>query len=131
MVSELATADVLQLHELVARYAHIIDRKEFADLAEIFTEDATFDASDFGRPACSGVKELVALMSNESDHPQAHHATNVVLDPCDDDTARILSKGLAVLASGRVQSLVYYDLAVRTPAGWRLRSRVATAIRPT
>lgn len=126
----LAINDVLAVHELIARYGHSIDRKVFEELATVFTEDATFDASDFGRPARRGINQIIDLMTHERHHPLAHHTTDTALEAVSNTTARVRSRGLAVLHDGTVRSLLYDDLAIRTPVGWRLSERTATAIRP-
>ena len=123
MTTSLSAEDVQQLHDVVALYAHAIDRRAFHELSKVFTYDAVFDASDFGRPPCSGIAALIELMTTEQNHPLAHHSTNVVLEPQEDGSVHVLSKGLAVLADGRVQSLMYHDIAVPTSTGWRLRIR--------
>jgi hypothetical protein len=45
-----------------------------------------------------------------------------------DDTVRVRSKGLSVMADGRAGTVTYEDTVVRTPAGWRIALRkVVTA----
>jgi hypothetical protein len=63
-------------------------------------------------------------------HPLAHHATNVVVTEDADGTVRVLSKGAGVGAGGRVGSVTYRDIAVRTPDGWRIAERVVVLRRP-
>jgi hypothetical protein len=56
----------------------------------------------------------------------AHHTTNVVVTEQADGTATIFSKGIGVGRKGRVGSVTYNDIAVRTDQGWRLAKRVVT-----
>ena len=63
-------------------------------------------------------------------HPLAHHTTNVVVLQDDDGTVRVLSKGIGVGEAGRVGSVTYRDVVVRTEAGWRFASRTAELRRP-
>lgn len=123
MTTSLSAEDVQQLHDVVALYAHAIDRRAFHELSKVFTYDVVFDASDFGRQPCSGLAAVIELMTTEQNHPLAHHSTNVILEPQQDGSVHVLSKGLAVLVDGSVQSLTYHDIAVPTSIGWRLRIR--------
>ena len=119
--------DVAEIHELLARYGHVIDGRRWDDLGLLFTDDALFDASDFGAPVTESLKALRAMWSSdEGQHPVAHHATNILVEEGGDGGLRIASKGIGVLRNGRVASVVYRDEARRTDAGWRLARRVAT-----
>jgi hypothetical protein len=63
-------------------------------------------------------------------HPLAHHATNIVISEDSDGTVRVLSKGIGVGRKGRVGSITYYDVVVRTVEGWRFLYRRAELRRP-
>jgi hypothetical protein len=63
-------------------------------------------------------------------HPLAHHATNIVVTEDPDGTVRVLSKGIGVGNRGRVGSVTYHDVVVRTADGWRLAHRRAELRRP-
>jgi hypothetical protein len=127
----LPVADILALHELLARYGHVIDERQWDRFADVFTADCHYDASDFGMPVWDGLAALTDGMRGSDAHPVAHQATNIVIGaPEADGSVRILSKGLGVGVRGRVGSAVYDDIAVRTSDGWRLSSRVATLRRP-
>lgn len=119
-------SDVLALHALLARYGHLIDEREFDRLDEVFTDDVTYDASEFGVPVIHGLPELIAFMTAETRHPLAHHCTNVMIDPSGlPGPIGLLSKGIGVMHDGRVGSVTYVDLATFGPRGWRLQSRRA------
>lgn len=129
--SALDVSDVLGIHELLARYGHVIDERRWGELGEVFTDDATFDASDFGAPVVSSLDALRTMWSSdESQHPLAHHSTNVVISVGEDGVVRVASKGLGVLSNGRVGSVTYHDELRRVDGGWRLSRRVATLRRP-
>jgi len=122
--------DALALHEVLARYGHLIDERIFDRFDEVFTADVVYDASDFGDPVLHGVDAVAEQMRTTDAHPLAHHATNILLDPRPDGSITVLSKGLGIGPKGRVGSVVYVDRAVRTDAGWRLASRTALLRRP-
>jgi hypothetical protein len=125
----LTAEDRLAIHELLALYGHVVDGKAWDELGQVFTDDASFDATELSAPVTGSLAELVALFSHAgAAHPVAHHATNIVIRPQPDGTAQVLSKGIGVGRKGRVGSVVYRDVAVRTSAGWRLRHRHASRL---
>ena len=118
--------DILAIHELLARYGHIIDEREWQRVAELFTERTTYDMREFNLGEVRGAQAIRALWSDpQATHPLAHHATNILVSQDPDGTVRVLSKGLGVGANGRVGSVVYRDVVEKTSAGWRFLSRTA------
>jgi len=126
----LSVADQLAIHDLLARYGHLIDEGAFDRLEEVFTEDATYDAADFDLPVWNGLAEIVRGMRGSTQHPLAHHTTNVVIGAPEGDEVSVHSKGIGVGVGGRVGSVTYVDVARRTPRGWRLSRRVVLLRRP-
>jgi hypothetical protein len=123
--------DRLAIHELLGLYGHVIDERRWSDMAQVFTDDVVYDATDFGHGITRTLAELRAHWSgDESVHPLAHHATNIVVTEGQDGVIRVLSKGIGVGRNGRVGSAVYRDVVVRTEAGWRLAARRAELRRP-
>lgn len=119
--------DVTEIHQLLALYGHVIDDRRWDDLDQLFTDDAFFDASEFGSPITRSLAELKDMWAGDDvQHPVAHHATNIVVSQGDDGTVHVRSKGLGVLRSGKVASLTYRDELRMTPVGWRLARRVAS-----
>ena len=121
--SGLSAEETIALHQLVARYAHIVDDAEFERLRDIFTADVEFDTSAFGNPPLTGI-ELVIESYVDARHPVAHHVTNVVVTSDTDGTVRIRSKVMSLLGGGLSGSGTYDDVAVKTPDGWRISKRV-------
>jgi hypothetical protein len=122
-------ADRLAVHELLHLYGHLVDDRAWDALDQVFTTDVVYDARDFGMPVTRSLAELVVEWTSDEGlrrHPLAHHATNIVVIEDARDTVRVRSKGIGVGAGGRVGSVTYDDIAVRTPAGWRVASRRVT-----
>ena len=118
--------EVLAIHELLARYGHIIDEREWQRVEELFTERTLYDMREFGLGQVRGAAAIRALWSRpDASHPLAHHATNILVSEDPDGTVRVLSKGLGVGPNGRVGSVVYRDVVERTATGWRFVSRTA------
>lgn len=126
--------DKLAINELINLYAHIIDRQAFSDLDQIFTADAVFDLTGFqAGPVYGGLIAIVAMMQTSTQHPVAHHATNIVINPPytkSHSTHEILveSKGIGVGRNGRVGSVVYKDVLIKLKepvinGQWRIQHR--------
>lgn len=123
--------DRLAIHELLGLYGHLIDQRRWDELDQVFTTDVVYDATDFGHAVTQSLADLHAHWTGDpSIHPLAHHATNIVVTEDADGTVRVLSKGIGVGNKGRVGSVTYHDVVVRTPRGWRLTSRRAELRRP-
>jgi SnoaL-like domain len=116
----------LDVHELVARYGHVLDENQFDRAHELFTDDAVFDGTAAGGATIQGWRAIAEHWSDpQTRHPLAHHATNVVLEPNPDGSITVVFKGLGVGYRGRVGTLVYRGSAVRTTSGWRFGSLAA------
>jgi hypothetical protein len=124
-MTDISADDRLAIHELIARYSHVIDGRQWDKLHTIYTPDGAFDASQRGYPVAEGLDAVTELMK-VANHPMAHHATNVVLSPIDSDTVKGAVMVITVRAGGAAATGDYRDLIVRTPAGWRFRKRTAS-----
>ena len=118
----LALEDRLAIQELLNRYGHLIDERQFSRLGELFTENAVFDLSGFDGSRYEGLDAIIRMMHDSEQHPLAHHATNIVLDTEGEEVVA-LSKGIGVGNGGRVGSVTYRDRLVSTESGWRIRER--------
>jgi hypothetical protein len=126
--------DMFAINKVINLYGHIIDRQAFSDLDQIFTFDAVFDLSGFqAGPVYRGLDDIVAMMQTSTQHPVAHHATNILINPPyakPRGTHEILveSKGIGVGRNGRVGSVIYKDLLTKIkepliPGQWRIQHR--------
>jgi 3-phenylpropionate/cinnamic acid dioxygenase small subunit len=118
----LPAEDTIALHELVYRYAHIVDDARFDDLRQIFTDDVVLDTSAFGNEPLRGIEPLIASYDGAR-HPVAHHVGTPTVSVEPDGTVRIRSKVLSLLGGGLCGSGTYDDVAVRTADGWRIAER--------
>lgn len=118
--------DIVAIQQLLALYGHVIDEREWQRVEELFTATAVYDMSDFGLGVVHGAAAIRELWSRpDAMHPLAHHATNILVSEEADGTVHVLSKGLGVGPNGRVGSVVYRDVVVRTSEGWRFAARKA------
>ncbi|MFC1420564.1 nuclear transport factor 2 family protein [Streptacidiphilus cavernicola] len=131
MLSLQELSDRIEIQDLLVRYSHAVDTREWKLFAECFTEDAVVDYTAFGGP-CGTVAEVTAFLASvlpmftATQHLVANSA--VVLEG-DRATARTMCHNPMALpgAEGAAGLLLcglwYVDELVRTPDGWRLRRR--------
>jgi 3-phenylpropionate/cinnamic acid dioxygenase small subunit len=124
----LSLEDKIDLLELPGRYGDAMDDRDWAALATIFTEDATFDVPHI-EAYMVGLEGIVSFMDeNEHLHPAAHLMTNIHTRESETGVELrfrgILPRnqkqadGSATILHGS-----YYDQVVKTPAGWRVKTR--------
>jgi hypothetical protein len=121
-------ADRVAITDLISLHGHLVDAGE--SVAELFTEDVTYDVSDLGGGVIEGLAALQeAALALGDRNPVAHHVTNVVLTQLSPTEVRGLSKGIGIMADGTCGSVTYEDTVNRTPAGWRITHRKILARR--
>ena len=118
-------AEIVAIHQTLALYGHLLDDRDWERLSMVFTNDATFDASDAGGgPATHSLAELRAMFDNpRTMHPLAHHITNPYVWQEADGTVHARSKIVGILADGRAGSGSYFDTLMKTAQGWRIKTR--------
>lgn len=117
-------ADLAAIQQLLNRYPHAVDDRDWDAFELIFTDDVVCDLEAVGLGTCDGRAALVERFA-VIEHPVAHHLVNPVVEVAG-DTAHVRSKWLVVLADRTTLSGEYHDDLVRTAAGWRIRRRLVT-----
>jgi len=124
----LTAADYVEIQQLVARYSYAVDTH--ADngyaYADLFTPDGMFGKTK-GREALA---ELARMTQKDRGGPSytRHFLTNVIIYPTPEGArgSQYLS-AIDVSEGGKPSSVVhggrYEDVYVKTPAGWRFKSR--------
>jgi hypothetical protein len=124
----LTAADYMEIQQLVARYSYAVDTH--ADngyaYADLFTPDGVFGKTK-GREALA---ELARATQKERGGPAytRHFLTNVIIHPTPEGArGSQYLMALDVSEGGKPSSVVhggrYDDEYVKTPAGWRFKSR--------
>ena len=120
---KLTADDHAEIAQLYAKYNHAIDSGNGAAWADTFTPDGTFRKTTVGRDA---LIKFVENFSNSSKGAFRHWNSNltVVGTPEGADGSVYL---MLWNVGARPQSIVttgtYIDKLVKTPAGWRFKSR--------
>lgn len=130
MLSLQEISDRLEIQDLLARYSHAIDRREWAELDEIFTPDAIIDYTSMGgaRGTLPEIKKYLA-------HALSHfvgfqHLVGTTVLRIEGDTAHartICHNPMIMLHNGAEHvffcGLWYVDTLRRTEHGWRIAER--------
>jgi hypothetical protein len=126
MGREFSLEDRLSIHELVSLHGHLMDDGAFERFGELFTPDVVYDVSSMGGSELVGIAAVAeAALALGDRNPLGHHVTNVVIVASGGSEASVRSKGIGVLADGSTGSVVYEDLVVCVPDGWRIAHRRA------
>ncbi len=117
------TDDIVEIQQLLARYAVTITQQDIDGLLEVFTPDGTYSA--FGDTyKLDKFPELVAAA------PKGLFLTGTALIDLDGDTATGTQPLCFIDHATHDMRIGYYrDTYVRTEKGWRLRKRAMTFIR--
>jgi 3-phenylpropionate/cinnamic acid dioxygenase small subunit len=130
-VGLLTTADRLEIHELAARYGTTIDDRDWKGLEEVFCRDAVYELRGFsqGDRKVVGAADIRRMMEETTDHPVAHHVTNVIVSVHGGEV-RMRSKVIGSGARGRVGSADYDDVLRQENGAWRIATRLVALRRP-
>ena len=127
--ASLTAADYLEIQQLVARYPYAVDMHggDGSAYAALFTPDATFGTQAKGT---AQLAELAAKTNKDRSGPAytRHFVTNVVIKPSvEGATGRSYLVGIDISENGKPTTLLhgghYDDVYVKTPQGWRFKSR--------
>ena len=124
----LGALDIVLIHQLLGRYGHTIDQRDWDAFAALFVPEATIDyQGGTGTVVRDGRDQIVEWFRSVGDaHPPAHHVTNIVVDDAADPEGPVSvhSKFIAPFTRAahvpkRLYGGDYHDVVVRTPGGWR------------
>ena len=126
-------SDRIEIQDLLVRYSHAVDTRDWDLYDTVFTPDAFIDYTCFGGPAGT-LKEIRAFLEMAMPRFSSfqHMIANTALEFVDGDTVkgRTICHNPMVMDLGDGKSHVFYcglwylDLIVRTADGWRIKERV-------
>lgn len=132
MLSLQEISDRLEIEELLVRYSHALDSKDWDAWEALFTPDAVIDYTEMGGIR-GGVHDVRVWLEEVMAWPVSyqHLVADTLLDFGDDDhvRARTICHNPMVLDDGKGGTHVFFcglwyvDRLVRTPAGWRFAER--------
>jgi ketosteroid isomerase-like protein len=110
--------DAWEIHQLLARYGHVVDNAEWPGLAAVFTADAVLESPD---EQVTGLDAISRRLQERADR-SAHHTVNTQLEE-GAHGVRARSRIVVIGYDGAVHSRDVLDTVVRTPDGWRISRR--------
>lgn len=117
------TEDIVEIQQLLAKYAVTITQQDIDGLIEVFTPDGTYSA--FGE---TYALERFPVLADAA--PKGLFLTGTALVGLDGDTATGTQPLCFIDHATHDMRIGYYrDTYVRTADGWRLRTRAMTFIR--
>jgi ketosteroid isomerase-like protein len=125
-------SDRAEIDQLLARYCHALDQRDWDMLRQVSTPDAIHDDTVAGGFR-GGIEEKIEFLEKALAKVLiSQHIVSTTLLELDGDTAsaRSVCQCPMVVDLGRgktqvfFQGLWYHDVLVRTPAGWRIAERV-------
>jgi hypothetical protein len=119
----LSTDDLVEIQQLLARYAVTITQGDIDGLLRVFTPDGSYSAFGDTYP----LAEFPALVAAA---PKGLFLTGTAVIELDDDAASGTQPLCFIDHSTHEMRIGYYtDTYQRTESGWRLRTRAMTFIR--
>jgi len=125
----LTAADYIEIQQLVARYAYAVDTH--ADngnaYADLFAKDGVFGGKTQGHEALQKLAMSTQADRGGPDYTR-HYLTNVIIYPTPDGArGSQYLVAIDVGEGGKASSIIhggrYDDVYVKTPDGWRFKSR--------
>lgn len=112
--------------EVLARYAHVVDNREWGELSSVFTPDATVEAEKSLIVGFDSIRSYLETF----DPRRSHHTLNTITD-IDGDVARVWSRFIVVEFDATSLTGDYVDQVVATADGARIaRRRITVRNRP-
>ncbi|WP_114327896.1 nuclear transport factor 2 family protein [Rhodococcus sp. Eu-32] len=124
--------DSWAVHELLARYGHVVDNQAWDELPSVFTADVRLDAefADGEFRVVTGLDRLREFLEG-FDSRRSHHTLNTILEVDADGIVHAWSRFLVVEFDATSLTGDYVDEIVDTADGPRIgKRRISTRNRP-
>ena len=131
--SAIDLSDIVEIQQLLARYGHAIDDRDWTAFRALFLTDAVLDYTAVRAPEVYNGIDAIMQYFESANHPSAHHVTNIVVDPAAPIDGRraavVRSKWFAPYTRAshepkRWAGGTYLDTVVHTSEGWRFIRKV-------
>jgi len=111
--------------QVLAQYAHVMDRRAARSLPDVFTDDGVFDLANLGGPVYRGLADLEQFLARDDEvHPPFHAMTATWVYERDGTMCSLSKWVTADRDTGLPRSGDYLDEWRGTPRGWRIAERV-------
>lgn len=122
------SSDIIEIHQLLGRYGHAIDARDWDAFRELFVPDAVLDYTAVRAPEVLRGIEAIVGWFRDANHPSAHHVTNIVVRE-QAGVVRVHSKWFAPYTQAshvpvRWAGGDYHDVVLPAEGGWRFAEKV-------
>lgn len=119
----LSAEDRLNILELVARYGHVLDDRDWAAVELIFTSDAVVDFQGSAMAPLQGLESIVHHYRDIGAHPLQHILVSSIIEEIAAGQVVVRSKALFPIPGHRAFEGLYTDVVVSTSQGWRIKHK--------
>jgi 3-phenylpropionate/cinnamic acid dioxygenase small subunit len=133
------SADQFEIHNILARLTHLADAGDLDEYVDLFTEDGRWEPPPGSEPPVRALCGRAELLAGARERREAgmsgpgtfsrHVVTNIALTRTGPDTAASHSYWHYYTQTNDIHQTggmgTYDDEFRRTPAGWRLASRIS------
>jgi hypothetical protein len=129
--SDLTTQDYIDIEQLYATYNHAIDSGDGEAWAATFTPDGTFNTRFTGKDALVGFVKLWREKMNGAN--RRHWNSNLRITPSAEGangTVMLMLVDVGTKPPSIASTGMYTDVLVKTPNGWRFKTRVVKGDTP-
>lgn len=125
-------SDKLEINELLARYCHALDQKNWEAFKAVFVEDAVLDFTAFNGPKSSPAELENYFKPILDSLASSQHTVSTVMIELTGDTAKVRSAAIVPMTTksqdGKettfMSGLWYEDSLLRTAKGWKISERI-------
>ena len=129
--ADLTTQDYIDIEQLYATYNHAIDSGDAEAWAATFTPDGSFNTRFTGKEGLVGFIKLWREKMNGAN--RRHWNTNLRITPSAEGangTVMLMLLDVGAKPPSIVSTGLYTDVLVKTPNGWRFKTRVVKGDAP-
>jgi 3-phenylpropionate/cinnamic acid dioxygenase small subunit len=124
-------SDKIEINELLARYCHALDQKDWNGFQAIFVADAVLDFTAFGGPKGSTAELQAYFAPILASLASSQHTVSTVKIDLAENSAIARSAAIVPMTaktpegkdSTFISGLWYEDTLIRTEAGWKIKNR--------
>lgn len=130
MAADLTAADYTEIQQLYARYNSTIDKGDADGWADTFVADGVFAGNFKGRDALKGFVNNWRTNAAMNGAARRHFSADLVITPSAEGATASVSTLLVDLSTrpaSIASYIAYSDVLVKTPQGWRFKSRALAA----
>jgi SnoaL-like domain len=127
MTRELLATDLAEIRQTLSLFSHVFDNGDADALDLVFTQDVVV-RNTIGRGyELVGIEAAREFTRRFTVGTVDHQTLDTVVLVDDEGTVRTRSRYLGLLADGSIHGGDYYDVLVRTDAGWRISYRLSSS----